>query len=127
MGRPLPLLRGPESVRDALQHGSLDRIGHGLWAFDDEALVGELCARKLYLEFCPTSNLILGAVADLRRHPIVRARQLGMDYSVNSDDPVPLGCSLTSEFELLEPELGFVAADFAKIHENAYRSRFGRS
>jgi adenosine deaminase len=117
---------GPESVWDALQYGMPDRIGHGVRAFEDEDLVQELCARDLHVEMCPTSNLRLGVVSDLQHHPIARARELGMNYSVNTDDPGPFGCTLTSELELLERELGFTVANLQQIRDNAWRSRFGK-
>ncbi len=115
---------GPESVWDALEHGRPDRIGHGVRAFEDERLVGALGERQVHLEICPTSNLRLGVVPDLREHPIARARQLGLSFSVHTDDPGPLGCSMRSELELLERELGFDLADFEKIRASAYAARF---
>jgi adenosine deaminase len=115
---------GPESVRDALEHGEPERIGHGVRAFEDERLIEEICRRDVHLEFCLTSNLCLGVVRDLTEHPIVRAHALGMNFSVNTDDPGPFGCSMTSEFALLERCLGFTASDFERIRANAWRSRF---
>ncbi len=117
---------GPESVWDALEYGEPDRIGHAVRAFEDPRLVEELRRREIHLEFCPSSNLCLGVVRDLAEHPIVRARELGMNFSVNTDDPGPFGCSMTSELVLLEG-LGFTASDFATIRANAWRSRFGRA
>ena len=49
-----------------------------------------------------------------------------MNFSVNTDDPGPFSCSLTSEFELLQRELGFGLPDFSRIRENSWRSRFGQ-
>jgi adenosine deaminase len=115
---------GPESVWDALQHGKPDRIGHGVHAFEDDRLLDEIRTRDVHLEFCPTSNLCLGAVPDIQSHPIVRARDLGLSYSVNTDDPGPFACTINSEFALLERELGFTHADFEQIFANAWRSRF---
>jgi adenosine deaminase len=119
-------LAGPASVWDALEHGRPDRIGHGVRAFEDERLVDALGERGVHLEFCPTSNLLLGCVPRLADHPIVRARDLGLSYSVNTDDPGPFGCSMTSELALLERELGFDERDFARIREHAWAARFGR-
>ena len=50
---------------------------------------------------------------------------VGMNFSVNTDEPGPFACSLTSELELLEQELGFTPSDFARIRNDAWRSRFG--
>lgn len=115
---------GPESVRDALEHGRPDRIGHGIAIFRDEALLDEVRRRDLHVEFCPTSNVITGAVARIADHPIRRARELGMNYSVSTDDPAPFGCTMNSEYALLVREFGFGPDDFAAIHRNALRSSF---
>ena len=116
---------GPESVRDALEHGRPDRLGHAVRAFEDPRLVEELRRRDTHLEFCPASNLCLGVVEDIERHPIVRARELAMNFSVNTDDPGTFGCSMVSEFARLERALGFDSADFERIRANASRARFG--
>jgi adenosine deaminase len=118
---------GPQSVWDALIHGKPDRIGHAVRAFEDVRLVDELQRQDIHLEFCPTSNVCLGVTPDIRKHPILRARQLGMNFSVNTDDPGPFGCSMESERQLLEREFGFTHVDFEKIKSNAQRSSFGRT
>jgi adenosine deaminase len=117
-------MSGAESVWDALKHGMPDRIGHAVRAFEDEQLVEELLRRDTHIEFCPASNLCLGVVPDIERHPLTRARDLGMNFSVNTDDPGPFGCSMDSEYARLERDLGFTAPDFERIHANAWRSRF---
>lgn len=115
---------GPESVRDALEHGRPDRIGHGVAIFRDEALLEEIRKRDIHIEMCPTSNVVTGAVARIEEHPVARARTLGMNYSVNSDDPAPFGCTMNSEFALLERVFGFTPADFETVRQNALRSSF---
>jgi len=118
---------GPESVWDAIEHGAPQRIGHGVRAFEDARLVEALIARKIHLEFCPTSNLCLGVVRAMSEHPIARARALGMSFSVSTDDPGPFGCSMNSELAMLARELGFGADDFAKIREDSLQARFKRA
>ncbi|RCK81132.1 MAG: Adenosine deaminase [Candidatus Ozemobacter sibiricus] len=117
---------GPDSVREALEWGRPDRLGHGLAAFEDPRLLDEIQRRGIHLEFCPTSNRLLTPYVDIRSHPLVRAHSLGLSYSVNTDDPAPFGCSLTSEFELLERDLGFTEADFGRILQNTRRAAFDR-
>jgi adenosine deaminase len=97
---------GPESVRDAIEHGRPDRIGHGIGAFRDPALIDLIRERGIHLEMCPTSNLRLGAAARIEEHPIGRALELGLEISINTDDPGPFGCSISSEYALVDATFG---------------------
>src|SRR5690606_24070096 len=56
---------GAESVRDAVEFLHCDRIGHGIRAIEDEALVERLVEMGTVLEVCPTSNVDSGVIADL--------------------------------------------------------------
>ncbi len=115
---------GPESVWDALQYGKPTRLGHAVAAFHDEALVDTLGERGIHVEFCPTSNLRLGVVTAIEGHPLGMARDLGIEFSINTDDPGPFECSLNSEFDLVRRTFGFNASDFDKVFESSMRARF---
>jgi len=116
--------RGPESVRDALVHGQPHRIGHGLSAFADASLLQEIQGKHIHLEFCPTSNLRTGAIADLSRHPLQVARARGLSYSINTDDPGAFACSLDGEFEALSAALALGPSDFEAVYGHAMAARF---
>jgi adenosine deaminase len=115
---------GPESVWDALQHGFPDRLGHAISAFRDEALLERIRSAGVHIEFCPTSNLQTGAVPDLHRHPIQAAKQLGIKFSLNTDDPGAFGCSMTTEYERAAEAFGFTREDFREIFRNSLAARF---
>jgi adenosine deaminase len=115
---------GPESVWEALEYGRPDRIGHGISIFQDPALLDRVRERGIHVEMCPTSNLITGSVSRIEAHPIARARELDLSFSVNTDDPGPFGCSMTSEYELLARVFGFTDGDFQKIYDNSLQARF---
>jgi adenosine deaminase len=117
-------LAGPESVRDALEHGRPDRIGHGLAAFDDPALLDEIARRGIHLELCPTSNLRLGRVARLEDHPVGRARDLGLSFSINTDDPGAFAITLTEELAQVGRTFAFTEADYARMFEATMRASF---
>ena len=117
-------LAGPESVRDALDFGLPDRLGHGVAVFQDSALIDRVLERHIHLEFCPTSNLRLGVVPRIEDHPIGRAYQLGVDFSINTDDPGPFECSMNSEFELVRDAFHFGERHFAEILQSARRAAF---
>lgn len=114
---------GPESVRDALDYGFPDRIGHGATAFADPALVEEMQARGIHIEFCPTSNLSTGAVARVEDVPLRAAAQHRLSFSINSDDPGPFACSVASEYQLAAEVFGLSADNLLAVSVNALNAR----
>jgi adenosine deaminase len=90
---------GPESVRRALDDLHVDRISHGVRAVEDPALLERLARERVPLAMCPSSNLCLGAVPDLRSHPAADFLRRGLAVHLATDDPAVFGCDLTGEFE----------------------------
>jgi adenosine deaminase/aminodeoxyfutalosine deaminase len=117
---------GPRSVWEALQIGS-ERIGHGIRAIEDPALVAHLAAKQIPLEVCITSNLRTGAVASLVDHPVRLLYDAGVPIILNSDDPALFGCTLASEYELAAREFGFTEDELAGLTRNAFRYAFEES
>lgn len=115
---------GPESVRDALEYGHPDRIGHAVHLFQDPNLVDFFAERQIHIEMCPTSNVKTGSVACIQEHPIRLARELGLNFSVNTDDPGAFECSLESEYDLLADVFGFGERDWQQIFANSLAARF---
>ncbi|MBN2391614.1 MAG: hypothetical protein JXR84_12890 [Anaerolineae bacterium] len=118
---------GPESVWDALEHGYPDRIGHGVSLFQDPKLVRLFQERQIHIEMCPTSNLCTGSVMRMEDHPIGKARDLGMNFSINSDDPGAFMCSMNSEYARLVEVFGFDEHDFMQVYQNTLNARFHKS
>lgn len=115
---------GAESVWDALNYGFPDRIGHGVPLFQDPKLIELFQEKQIHIEMCPTSNLKTGSVAKIEAHPIRQARDLGLNFSVNTDDPGPFECSMNSEYELLAKTFDFTEDDFETIYKNSLAARF---
>ncbi len=117
---------GPESIRAALDLGA-ERIGHGIAAARDEALMRHLRERDIPLEVCPTSNLVTGVVRRIEDHPLRRLYDAGVPVVLNSDDPAMFRCSLTGEYRLAAEAFGFSEAELRGIAANSFRYAFDRS
>ena len=115
---------GPEGVRDALEILQVDRIDHGVRAWEDAALVADLARRGTPLGVCPTSNLTLGLYPDLREHPIDRLRRAGVRVSLNTDDPELLDTSLLDEHETCTAAFGWERADLAALARTSIEASF---
>lgn len=115
---------GPESVISALDDCLAERIGHGVNAIRDSALVDRLAAERIPLEVCPTSNVCLGVVPEPAAHPFDRLRRAGVEVSVNSDDPPYFGSTLTEEYQLVGRLFGYGAEDLEALTRTALRHAF---
>jgi adenosine deaminase len=89
---------GPEGVRDALDCLVAERIDHGVRAVEDASLVAELARRRVPLNVCPSSNVLLGHYPDLPSHPLDALRRAGVLVTINTDDPALMGHSLVGEY-----------------------------
>jgi aminodeoxyfutalosine deaminase len=112
-------MSGPGSVWQALEIGA-ERIGHGIRAAEDPALVEYLAGRRIPLEICITSNVRTGAVASLDVHPVKRLYDAGVPIILNTDDPGLFGCTLRGEYELAARAFGFTPDQLAGLAENAF-------
>jgi len=116
---------GPESVWAALGLGA-ERIGHGIAAARDPALMQQLRQRDIPLEICITSNLVTGVVARVEDHPVRQLYDAGVPITLNTDDPAMFGCTLTGEYRLAARQFGFSEAELRGIAENGFRYAFRR-
>jgi aminodeoxyfutalosine deaminase len=115
---------GPESIRSVLDVCGAERIGHGVRAVEDPALVEELRAAQIPLEVCPTSNICLGVFPDLPGHSFDRLYRSGLALSVNSDDPAFFNTNLTLEYLRLHQTFGYSPAELAGFSLAALRQSF---
>lgn len=89
---------GPQSVWNAINVAGTRRIGHGVRAIEDPALVGHLQKTQLTLEVCPTSNVCLGVFPSLQGHVLPILIEKGLKVTINSDDPPMFNTTLTGEY-----------------------------
>ncbi|MBC7281741.1 adenosine deaminase [Hoeflea sp.] len=117
-------LAGPDSVRDALDHIRPARIGHGVRASEDQALVRRIAEAGVVLEVCPGSNLALKLYPDMSRHPFDRLRRAGVRVTLSSDDPPHFGSSIGREYQMAADTWGYGAAELTAITRTSIEAAF---
>lgn len=115
---------GSESVWGALKSLEVERIGHGVGARGNEALLEHLHAYRIPVEMCPTSNVKTGAVRSLANHPLPEFLRRGLMVTLNSDDPAMFGSTLTQEYLLCHGKLGLEWDEIRTLCLNGVRSSF---
>ncbi|MCA3437524.1 MAG: adenosine deaminase [Rhodobacter sp.] len=116
--------RGPDSIRDALADLRPDRIGHGVRAIEDLALVDELAEKGIVLELCPGSNIALGLYPGWRRHPIGALYDRGVKVTVSTDDPPFFHTTMAREYDRLAEAFGWDADVFRRIARTSLDAAF---
>lgn len=125
---------GLPSIWEAVQVCGATRIGHGVRLVEDITLVdgeyvlGDLAAfirdRRIALELCPSSNVQTGVCASVAEHPVGQLARLGFRVTVNCDNRLMSGTTLTREFALVSGAFGYGLADLRWLTLNAARSAF---
>ena len=126
---------GLPSIWEALQFCGAERLGHGVRIVDDITVrddgsveLGRLAAfvrdRRVPLEMCPTSNVHTGAAASIADHPIDLLRRLRFRVTVNTDNRLMSGVSMSSEFAALDAAFGIGLGEMEWLTINAMKSAF---
>lgn len=115
---------GARGVRDAVDVLGAERIDHGVRCTEDPALVSELATRRIPLDICPTSNLVLGVAPDLAGHPVEPLRRAGVAVSINTDDPAVYGIDLADEYRRCAETFGWTRADVATLARTSIEASF---
>ena len=106
---------GPERVAEALDLLGAERIDHGIRALEDPDVVARLRDEQVPLTVCPLSNVRLGIVSSIERHPLRRMLAAGLTVSVNSDDPAYFGAYLDDNLAALRSGLAFTDEEIAAL------------
>ncbi len=80
--------------------------------------------RRIALEMCPTSNLQTGCATSIAEHPVTALKDLGFRVTVNTDNRLVSGTTMTREMGLLVEEAGWTAEDLRTVTVNAVKSAF---
>ncbi|OHU84581.1 MULTISPECIES: adenosine deaminase [Pseudoalteromonas] len=111
--------RGAESIWQAIQELGATRIGHGVKAIEDPALMDYLRDNRIGIESCLTSNILTSTVASLETHPLKRFLDHGILACINTDDPAVQGIELAHEYQVAAPQAGLSQNDIEQAQRNA--------
>ena len=111
-----------ESVRAAVGLGAA-RIGHGIAAWQDEELMKECRKAGIAFEMCPISNLQTRA-STKEEYPFLKFREAGLNLTINTDNRMVSGTSLTQEFEWLQEMYRITVEDARILTMNALDAAF---
>ncbi|NNM98715.1 MAG: adenosine deaminase [Candidatus Eremiobacteraeota bacterium] len=89
---------GAESVRSAVENLRAERIGHGIRAVENPAVIELLREREIPIEVCPTSNLRTGVVGAPEAHPLPELLAAGLRVAIDDDDPALFGAHIDDEY-----------------------------
>lgn len=113
-----------QAVTEALDHMLAERIGHGYHAMEDPQLYQRIIREQIHLETCPISSIMTKACdKDPMKHPLKQFVKDGVNYSINTDDPVVLGNTLTDDYKFAQ-DMGLTDEDIIQGIFNAIRSSF---
>jgi adenosine deaminase len=126
---------GLPSIHEAVAFCGCERLGHGVRIVDDitvdadgEAHLGRLAEYvrdlRIPLELCPSSNVQTGAAASIAEHPIGLLSRLRFRVTVNTDNRLMSGTSMTREMLLLSEAFGWGLDEMRWVTVNALKSSF---
>ena len=114
---------GADSVRLAIEYGAA-RIGHGVRACEDAAVLELIRQRGITLEMCPTSNRQTHAVEDMSDYPFMDYLKDGIKVTINTDDPAIERTDIAKEYRYMEENFSLTKAQKKNVLENAVNAAF---
>lgn len=115
-------LLGPEHVREVVERLHPTRLGHGVRAAEDPALLDELAQRGIACEVCPASNVSLGVFHEARHVPLRALREAGVRVALGADDPLLFHSRLVAQYEAARREHELDDAGLAQLARDSIHS-----
>jgi adenosine deaminase len=115
-------LLGADSVRRCLDELHADRLGHGVRATEDPALLDRVVAEGVALEVCPVSNVALGVYSDLTSVPLPQLLAAGATVALGADDPLLFGSRLASQYATMRAAHDLTDAALAELARMSVRA-----
>ena len=114
----------PEYIWEALNDLKVLRIDHGIRCLEDEKLTDELLKRQIPLTVCPFSNVRLGVFNSMKEHSIKKMLDLGLNVSVNSDDPAYFGGYVNENLLAVQKAFNLTKKEILTLAKNSITGSF---
>jgi aminodeoxyfutalosine deaminase len=122
---------GPSKIRESIELLGAERIGHGIAAIHDPALMDLLAERRIPLEICPASNVKTGALAKqlqrpeaaIAHHPLPQLLRHGIPVVLSTDDPAMFHTTLVEEYENAR-QMGLTGNELAHLARMSFEHAF---
>lgn len=115
-------LLGPDHISDVLTHLRPHRLGHGIRAHEDPALLNSLAESGIALEVCPGSNVSLGIFSEGSDVPLRALIDSGAQIALGADDPLLFGTRLVDQYDLAREIHGLNDGELARLAESSIRA-----
>ncbi len=110
---------GSTAVWQALRELGATRIGHGVRAVDDPALMVYLAENRIGVEMNLTSNVQTSTVPDYARYPLKTMLEQNILATINTDDPGISVIDLPFEYRVAVEKAGLSQAQVTQAQQNA--------
>lgn len=115
---------GPTSIHQAIHYCGAHRIGHGTRLIEDSELMSWVNDHRITVEVCLASNMHTRAIPDLQSHPIKRYLEEGLRVTLNTDNRLISGTTVTREFELAVQNFDLTDDQVLSLVMNGFKSAF---
>jgi adenosine deaminase len=115
---------GAENVYEAVANLGAVRVGHGVRLMEKPELLEWVKQQRIPLEMCPVSNIQTKAVRSWDAYPVRDYFELGLLVTINTDNPIVSGTSITKEYEVLYERFGFQLKELVALVRNGVEAAF---
>jgi adenosine deaminase len=115
---------GAPSIHQALHYCGAHRIGHGTHLNEDIDLMNWVNDHRIPVEICLASNLQTKAIPDYQSHPIRKFMAEGLRVTLNTDNRLVSGTTVTNEFRLAVENYNLNQDEVLSLVMNGFKSAF---
>jgi adenosine deaminase len=116
---------GPaEYIWQAIDVLHVSRIDYGINCVEDTDLMSRLAMKKIPISVCPVSNIKLGIIKSMQKHPLKKMLAEGLLVTISSDDPAYFRAYLNENFLAAQAGLNFHKDEIYEMVRNSFLASF---